>query len=353
MVGIIYCSDLNRAPFIQKYIDIMNKCDCEYRIILWDRSGTRNEYPASCIVYDKVSDLYDKKCKKLLPFIGFSRFVRNVINNYKFRKLIVLTTFSAIVILPLLYSKYKNRFIFDFRDLSYERLFAFRCLVKGIAKKSYFTCVSSPQFKVFVGSNTVISHNFKYSDLKNTKKEEFNVHEQINLLHIGISRGDEYNKKIIDVFGGDDRFTVTIAGSGNNTENVLNAAQHHSNIHVFGHYDNSQKSSFIERCDALLYYYPCSFNNNTALANKYYDGLIYTKPLIGNENTYSGRRIVKKGIGFSINIEKEDVSTEIYNYLTNLNYKEYYSCVKSELDLILSEDKEYLKKIEEFLRVDV
>ena len=37
MVGIIYCSDLNRAPFIQKYIDIMNKCDCEYRIILWDR----------------------------------------------------------------------------------------------------------------------------------------------------------------------------------------------------------------------------------------------------------------------------------------------------------------------------
>jgi len=100
----------------------------------------------------------------------------------------------------------------------------------------------------------------------------------------------------------------------------------------------------------LLYYYPCSFNNNRALANKYYDGMIFKKPLIGNKNTYSGKRIMKAGLGISVDIDNNDVTNQIYKNMNRIRIDEYEKLVQKELDKVIKEDQKYVKAIDSFVR---
>lgn len=353
MIGIIYCGDISRAPFLDKYIKILNKYKSDYKVIFWNRSGITKYYGDEYIAYEKTSDVYGNKLKKIFPFIGFSRFVRDVIKKGGFSRLIILTTFSGLIIFPILIGKYNNKFIFDFRDLTYERIFFFRIMVRKISEAAFFTCVSSPEFRDFVEPKIVLSHNFRYDDINDTiSLGEDRTEKKQRLLHIGISRGIDYNKRLIDLFGGDKRFEVTIAGAGNDSSDVIMAAKKFDNIHIVGEYDYKQKEQYITKCDAMLYYYPCSFNNNRALANKYYDGLIYKKPLVGNRKTYSGQRIENKKVGISVDIDNEDTPDLIYQYLVNMDYDVYMQNAEREMRDILEDDKKYMHMIENFVILD-
>jgi len=197
--------------------------------------------------------------------------------------------------------------------------------------------------------NYVMAHNFRYSDMdKKIEKMEIN-RDVINLLHIGITRGESYNKKLADIFGNDKRFEVNIVGSGNDTETFKDYTKNLSNVNVVGTYNNEEKNKYISNATMLLYYYPCDFNCNRALANKYYDGIIYKKPLIGNINTYSGKRLSDKGLGISLDIDDENFADKLYEYISNLNSSEYINSANSEMKNILEEDSVYLDKIAVFL----
>ena len=235
--------------------------------------------------------------------------------------------------------KYSHKYIFDFRDLGFEHNPLYRKIVKKVIDHSYFTCMSSPDFApVFRLKDYVMAHNFRYRDLLLQTDNIKNKSNPIILLHIGITRGEDYNKKL----------AVYIIGSGNDTPALKEYIKKYDNIVVQGRYDNEQKAEWISKADMLLYCYPCSFNCNRALANKYYDGLIYKKPLIGNKNTYSGKRLEDKGLGISVDLDTGDIADKIYTYYANLDQDVFLKNVKKELDEILKEDELYIRKIEKF-----
>lgn len=349
-IGIVFCNELNICPYVEKYTDILDEKHIEYDYILWNRSNLKKDYPKNYKVYSESSELYIKKYKKIGSFIRFSKYVNRIIRDNNYDKLIILTSMSALICYKLLIRKYKKKYIFDFRDSSFEKNSIFKYILKQIIDSSYFTCISSPKFKdILPKNNYIIAHNFQYKNIKDNDLSEYKVEKTIRLLHIGITRGETYNKKLADIFGNDNRFFVDIVGSGNDTYSFKEYVKNLKNINVQGTYNNIEKERYIKNADMLLYYYPCSFNNNIALANKYYDGIILKKPLIGNINTYSGKRIMDNNIGISLDLEDKQFSNKLYDYYCNLDMEEFYYNTKIELENVIAEDWIYLQKIYEFL----
>lgn len=351
-IGIVFCNELNVCPYVDKYISILNEKNIEYDYILWNRSNIKKDYPENYLVYSEHSELHVQKYKKIGAFFRFAKYANKVIIDNNYDKLIILTSLPAVFCYKLLVGKYKGKYIFDFRDLSFEKNLIFRYMLKQIIYNSYFTCISSPGFEeVLPKYDYTTSHNFQYKHLMSNKVESFNKNSIIRLLHIGIARGEEYNKKLADIFGNDSRFIVNIVGNGNDTESFKKYILKYKNINVHGTYDNVDKEKYINDADVLLYYYPCGFNNNRALANKYYDGIIFKKPLVGNSNTYSGKRLMSKNLGISLELDDGQFANKLYSYYSTLDFNEFYYCANIELNNILEEDRIYCKKIEEFLNI--
>lgn len=349
-IGIVFCGDIDRCPYLSKYVSVLEEKSIAYDVISWDREGRNIGYPSNYLFYQERNNPDQPKRKKLWGFLRFGRFLNRTIKENHYDKLIMLTTLPAILTYGLLKRRYRNSYIFDFRDLGLEKNKIFLHFVKSVCDNSYFTCISSPGFEEILGNKQfIMAHNFRYADLKNKVTSTNENPTIINLLHIGMSRGEEYNKALVRIFGNDDRFVVNIVGVGNDTPEFLEYSKSFPNIRVVGAYQNSDKLKYIEDSTMLLYYYPCDFNCDRALANKYYDGIIYKKPMIGNIDTYSGKRIVEKGLGISLQLDDSRFADKIYEYITSLNYEQYNTMAEQELEQVLCDDVLYLSKIEDFL----
>ena len=352
MIGIIFCNTLNMCPYADKYIDACKKINAPYEVIIWDRSGKNLEYPNNYKVFREKSDIYTSKWNKLGAFLRFRRFLKKTLKYNNYEKLIMLATLPAVLCYPELKKRYRGKYIFDFRDMSFEQYGFYNRLVGRICDYASFTCISSPGFAdILKQENYVVANNFRYADIKNTAEHMKPVSFPIKLLNIGVSRGESFNRALADTFGNDPRFSVYIVGMGNDTPFFLEYAAQYSNIHVVGTYNNEEKQKYIQDADMLLYYYPCSFNCNAALANKYYDGLIYKKPLIGNINTYSGNRVLQKQIGISLDLSDSTFADQVYAYMQTLNVDEFLGAAQRELDQVLAEDSHYLDQIDRFLKM--
>jgi len=242
---------------MQKYIDSLEKNCVKYKVLLWNRTGERKQYPLHYIVYNRELDLYVPKWKKIPAFVGFSKFLYKELLNQRFDRLIMLTTLPTVISAPLLLAKYKKKYIYDFRDMSFEKCIPFRILVDKLVKHSYFTSVSSPGYMTVIKGDTIISHNFRYSDLDNGLNKMKPFKEKITLLHIGITRGEEYNKRLADIFGNDNRFEVKIIGTGNDTKPFVEYIKKFRNITVKGTYNNEENDQTV----SIVAYFQQNFCN--------------------------------------------------------------------------------------------
>jgi hypothetical protein len=349
-IAIILCEDVYTCPYIGKYLEVCKEKSIEYDILCWNRSGKERTYPANYLNYGEKSNINTRKILKLFPFLRFGYFLRKTIRQEQYDKLIVLTTLPAVLCYGLLTRKYRGKYIFDFRDMSFEKNKLFLCCVQKICDRSFFTCISSPGFEDVLGDRGFVPvHNFRYEDLKSKKDAADELTDKIHLVHVGIGRGDENNKLIADSFGNDPRFRVTIVGRGNDTPAFVEYIKKYSNITVGGTYDIAEKERYIKEATMLLCYYPCTFNGAKALANRHYDGIIYKKPLLGNIDTYGGKRLMEKGLGISLNLKDTDAADKVYSYISQLDMKAYNEMAEKELAEVLQEDEHYLLKIREFL----
>lgn len=349
-IAIVLCEDVHTCPYIGKYLDACRAKSVEYHVLHWNRTGEEIVFPANYCGFNEKSNLYAPKWKKLFAFLRFGNFLRKKIRQEKYDKLIILTTLPAVLCYRLLMGQYRGKYIFDFRDLSFEKNKLFLRCVQKIWDNAQFACVSSPGYLEVLGKRSFVpAHNFRYEDLKNKKNAAEEVADKINLVHVGVGRGDENNKFIADAFGNDPRFHVTIVGRGNDTPAFVEYVKKYSNITVGGTYDNAEKEKYINEATMLLCYYPSTFNGAKALANRHYDGIIYKKPLLGNIDTYGGRRLMERGLGISLRLKDADAADKVYSYISQLDMQSYNEMAEKELAEVLQEDKQYLQRIKDFL----
>ncbi|WLR55466.1 hypothetical protein LC048_00095 [Mesobacillus subterraneus] len=353
MIGIIYVGSINRCPYLKNYTSSLDELSIEYEIISWDRS-TNSQHEVTGLnaknhhVFEFQSIELRHPIFKISDFSRFGKFVNKIIRDKQYEKLVLLSTMSGVVVLRELLKNYKNKYIFDYRDASFENIKPFKWILNKIVKYSAFTSISSKGFLNILPSDGkyVMAHNC--SSFETLTREKVRKNNKVTIGYIGGLRESDYMKLLIDIFGNDNRFQFVIHGGGENLKELVDYSNDLNNVHFTGEYLEKDKKDLVKEIDIICYNYPQSFVNNFALANKYYDGLLYRKPLLGNINTYSGKLIVENNIGISLDFDDKEYKEKIYNYFVEYDVQVF----EKQCDLLLEEVKKeninYKDKIKEF-----
>ena len=149
MIAVIGFSDLHVMQFLEKYTNVFDKYDIDYKVIYWNRSLVENNIKnkEKYISFDYKINTYQPFYKKILGFLKYARFVRKLINKNKYEKLVILTTQTAIPLYDILIKKYKDKYIYDYRDITKEfKLSFYKKMVIKMIKNSKYTMFSSKGF---------------------------------------------------------------------------------------------------------------------------------------------------------------------------------------------------------------
>lgn len=352
MIGIVFINDIMYSPYLAKYTDLLENLGHDYEVITWDRDPSKDRtYPKNYKIFKLFSREEKHPIFKIKDFIRFSRFANKIVKEKRYEKLIILTSLTGLILFRTLLKNYQQKYIFDYRDASYEYLPFFNKMIGKLVCSSYCTCLSSRGFLEVLppADKYIIVHNFRYADLKHKQENCTPSQAQpININYIGLIRGD-YLLKMVDLFAQDKRFFLNFHGNGEDLNKVMEYAAGIDNVKFTGEYRGDEKIRFIQQADLICYNYASSFNNNVALANKYYDALIFKKPLLGNIQTYAGQLIAKNGLGISLDLDDPVYTQKVYDYYMNFDCVLFNKNAEKVLAEVLEEDKQYMETIQEFL----
>ncbi len=348
MVGIILYGPFELAPYAKAYMQMLDGMDIKYDLIGW-RRGDAAEYEGENVyIYcGKTAKRFSTPIHKLLPTVKYRRFVKRLIRKKKYDMLIILTTQTAMILPDVLLGRYSGRYIFDYRDKSYEYIKLYRALVNAFARHSKETAVSSPWFAENLTDKKkyVTVHNFRDELLHLSKPQckKKSAEEKIVVGYIGVLRQYEYHRWLCDIFGGDGRFEFHTYGCGDDEEKLEEYAKKYKNVFVHGAYREDEKYEITDTFDMMCYNYPYSFVNDGAVANKYYDSLILKKPMLVNPKTLVGRFIADEGMGVGITEEEQNIADRIYSWYRGFDPAEFSAVCDKYMEKYAQDNRRFVK----------
>lgn len=361
MISLIFCGDLKYCPYIERYIERLEKNNIKYEVVFWNRSGDKLTLPKNYKYYDTESKLAKNKISKLKDFIMFRRWLINYVGKTKCKKFVLLSTLTGVLIGNEL-KKREYKYIFDIRDYSYEWLWLYYMIEDSIIKNSYKTVISSPGFINFLPKkyDYVIAHNFNRIDLSNEKNKNGKNDENNGVVKIvwnGVVRFFDYQSKLIKALANDRRFELIYHGDGPDLKRLKNYCKKEkiNNVIFTGKYDNANKSKLLFGATILNNCYGYLNGNSSklkyAISNKFYDGIIYCIPQMVEKYGYKADLVVKHNLGIALDVDS-DVARQILSYLNSLDYKKMKLRCNKLLAELIKEDNRYVMLIDDFIKME-
>lgn len=324
MIGIICIIDLNYIPYLKKYTEYFDNNRIDYEVIYWKRMNGDESYPFKTRVFEYNADLKLKKVSKVKGFLKYRQFLKKILKENKYSKLVVLSTLMGMLIPCKILKQYSEKYIFDIRDYTYEKYYFYKKRERFIVKNSFNTIISSNAFKEFLPQSDkyVLCHNFLASEISESRTFHKNDSNPIELTFIGAVRHFELDKTVIDAFEKDNRFKLVFHGYGAAYTKLVEYTED-KNVVLTGKYDRKDKELLLSSSDIINSYYDDkNIVNKYAVSNKYYDSAIYLKPLWANPDTYIGCLAIEKGIGLNCKISPDDMYMQ-YKKLDPKNLKHH------------------------------
>ena len=347
MIGIICVIDLEYIPYLEKYRKLLEKSGEDYEVLFWKRESLQKEYDFKTVPFELNTPLNKKKKEKIGGFIKYRKFLLKTLKQRKYDKLIVLSTLAGVIIGDYLVRNYKDRYVFDIRDYSYEKYWLFRMAEKRVIDSSSFTALSSLGFKNFLPKSDkyIICHNFLESEINENyvfvKKKEL----PLELTFIGAVRHFEMDKQIVEVFSGDDRFKVVYHGFGASYNKLKDFASDKS-VLLTGRYQKGDKPHILAEANIINSFYERNLTNEHSMANKFYDAAIYKIPLWANPETYMGKLAIEKGIGLDCGLDPD----KMYEEYEKLDADKFTASCSSLLEEVLSDEKKFIEAVNKFIK---
>lgn len=344
----------NRAPYIQNYEKICQKLNIQYELFVWNRKQNGGLYKKGRVFeFREKCDFGSGKLRKILPMYHYRRALKRTLLSGKFTHLILINTLAAVMLKDFIMDKYKQRYIMDIRDYTYERLHFYRDIVNQLIDKSAFTTISSRGFYKFIKKSPkiVINHNISnYDGLEDV--DTFSKSEKITIGFVGSVRYEDENLKLINALQNDDAFKLLYCGEMvkgcNLIEIVKNCAVR--NVEFTGAYLNAEKKKIYKKMDLINSLYGSnSLEVSTAIPNRFYDCLIFKKPILTSEGTYLSELIKKYKLGLVLNLEHDDIRNKLLDYKKSFRSDDFIANCNETLKEIIKEQDIYYKEIQKFL----
>ena len=356
-VLILGFTKLKYMPYMNFYLEQIDNGSNEIHILYWDRDtepDAERKQNICYYAYKKYMNDTIPLAKKIRPILEYGQFARRTIQTLNPDFLIVLHSTTAFTIKGLLSGKYKNKYIFDFRDLTYEKFGFYKKAVKTIVENSCVTFTSSDGFRFALpeSDKVITSHNIMNDALvlHNSISKKFSKDGKIRMAFWGLLRGYEINRQLISKLCEDGRFAVDYYGraQGKMLELMNEMTARYGSFQFHGIYNPGDTFCFAENTDILINIYKNGGTMKHAMANKYYDGIVYKIPQLCSENTFMGERCENRGVGLACNPYDEDFAEKVVDYYNSLDFDVFDSNCTKELMLVLDQvriGKNIIKKI--------
>lgn len=322
-------------PYMNFYLNNINRTEHEVHILYWNRDLQSEDltkyqdcffYEFKCYQEDDVSKFY-----KINSFLKYRKFAKKILMNEGYDFIFVLHSLTGILVAEVLKKQYHDRYIFDYRDSTYEEFTPFKKVVASITRNAYATFVSSDAFRRFLPMDCVdriyTSHNLSIDSLEHRDdKQLYGIpSDKIRIAFWGFIRHEDINKEIIRKVAADSRFELHYYGREQKVALNLKAylsELNATNVFFHGEYTPEQRYEFVRRTDIIHNIY-CDANTMLAMGNKYYDGLIFRIPQICMNGSFMGENIEKNGIGKKCDPFDEKFCDIIYEYYKNINKEKF------------------------------
>lgn len=350
-VCIISHTEKNYLPYMDKYTHFFLDNDIEYDIIYWSREerpavNLENEF----CYYEVPEDTFFGKFKS---YLRYKKFIIKKVRENRYDKLVILTTTTAIFLRKLLKKYYKNKYIFDFRDYSFEKFKPYKKLVDNIIEDSEFTTISSKGFMDFLAENKKIvkNHNIPL-DKESCKAQDLREKQVINIGFVGGVRYYDENALLLNALKNTFRYQLWYIGKPTKNCDLQKLADEHAitNVSFIGKYLNSQKAELYKNIDIINSIYGNnSLEVTTALPNRLYEACLYKKPIISSKGTYLGEVINYHGLGVVLDVDKDPVLDIINEYIDTFDCDQFSQNCDKFLNIVKDDEEKLYHQLKKFI----
>lgn len=336
-------------PYMNFYYENLDLTANEVHVLYWNRDLKEED-----VSFLSGATLHEFRCwqeddapkmSKVGSFVKFRRYARGVLDRENFDFVIFLHSLPGILICDQLLKKYPNRFIFDYRDSTYEAFGPFKRIVGKLVEASGATFVSSDAFRRFLPetqkNKIITSHNLLMDSLahREEKKLHATTSEKIRIAFWGFIRHEEINREIIKKIAADTRFELHYYGREQQV--ALNLKQYAKelcarNVFFHGEYKPQDRYEFVRNTDLIHNIY-MDANMMLAMGNKYYDAAIFYIPLVSMAGSFMAEAAEKAHIGFHADPREENFTEQLYDAYMGLDRKNFEQNCDMELERVLSE----------------
>ncbi len=345
------------APYSRLYEEAVKDSGNEYDIVFWDRfrDGALEKIENEYIIH-RICTLGGNKLKKIPAFFAFRKTVKKIIKDGRYDRIVILNTMPGVLLSDILLKKYKNRFILDIRDYTYEKYGFYRHRVNLLIDHSFFSTISSPAFCQFLNrercDRLLLNHNISNELQKMVSCRDLKLMKTGNIGFVGAVRHEKENENLIDEFGNDERFKFLYYGVFNDGCCLDSYCRKHNveNAWFYGAFDNADKPRIYENIDIINSVYESrTFGEGYSIPNRLYDAILFKKPMVVFEDTYIAQVVREYNLGLVLT-KYGKVKNELLQYVSSFEQKEFDRNCERLLCKVL-QDQEFLReKLYAFLR---
>lgn len=352
-------------PYMKFYFENIDILSNDLHLLYWNRDLKVEDtsflagvklHEFCCAQEDDVS-----KTSKVSSFLKYRRYVKSILNVEKFDLIIVLHSLPGVLICDQLQKMYKNKYIFDYRDSTYEKFKVYKTVIGKLVKGSRATFVSSDAFRKYLPINEknkiFTSHNILVDSL--THRDEKEKHgvlaKKIRIAFWGFIRHESINCEMIRKIAKDDRFELHYYGREQQVAiNLKRFAKEidASNVYFHGEYKPEERYEFVRNTDIIHNVY-MDENMMLAMGNKYYDATIFYIPLMSMKGSFMAVKAKEARIGFEVNPYEDDFLDKLFEVYGSLDRNEFKKNCDKELQRVLVEYKlgsDLIKRLTDFKR---
>lgn len=356
-VALIVGTNLHWAPFYYRYEKYLISKKIKFDLILWNREEISEPCKAENIIECNTRDIANNKNpKKIWKFIVFGNFVKKVIKERRYDKLLFVGTYGCAIAFEcnFLSKNYKNKMWIDVRDDLYEWFKPFYLAEKKSIEASFATTISSPAFKRFLPKhNYYMMHNIdpNASDMIKNFKKENDPEGRIRISFIGNVRYFEQNVQLIKLLKNDSRFRLQYYGKGSEKLEVYCKENDVENVDFHGGFLQDETINFYKKTDIINNMYGNeTMNLQLALSNKLYYGAFLKLPILVSDNTLMEDLTHEYEMGFAFENTNE-FADKLYEWYVKIENKEINPKFEALWKKVQDEDNTTMKKLDEFLGV--
>lgn len=350
-VALILPGSIWYAPYVRIYTKILDESKIDYSIISWNREG--DDKPEGFQYNVPCANGHGSAGWK--AYRGYIRFIKKTIKEQYFEKLIVFGPQMTCLLSTYLLLHFRGRYMIDYRDLSIEQKPGLKQLFSVMLKFSRVNVISSPGFRRCLPKRDYyLSHNFDVDAVKaainETIGESFVNDKPIEVLTIGAIRDFSSNIEVVKALANKNNVRVNFVGKGETSDMIATYCKEEkiANVTFTGFYQKKEEAGYVKNATFMNIFYPRVITHDTALSNRFYNSLIYKKPMIVTSNTTQGDYVKKNRLGVALS-DCSNLFKEISNFIKIEDYNEYCTRCNNLLNYFLKDQEEFETAVRAFV----